>query len=90
MEQAPRAPPAPATMEDPPTPLIFAPFARTIVPSDRGGSLRSKPCLNLKNPLRSNGQGRRFLGKELEIFKADLPLDKATQQSKKRKGHRDD
>lgn len=42
------------------SPLISAPFAQTIVPSDRGGSLSSKPCLSLKNPFSCSGQRRRF------------------------------
>lgn len=69
MEQAPRTPPAPTTIEDPPTPLISAPFARTIVPSDRGGSLRSKPCLSVKNPFSCSGQGRCFWRRSWSITK---------------------
>lgn len=50
-------------------PMISPPFTRTIVPSDRGGSLRSKPCLSLKNPFSCSGQERRFWSRSWSITK---------------------
>lgn len=90
MEQAPRTPPALATIEDPPIPLDL----RTIRANNRavrqGRFTEFQALLKLEKSLQLQWAKKALLEKELEYYRADPPLDKSTQQRKKRKGHPDD
>lgn len=90
MEQAPRTPPTSTTIEDPPTPHDLRTIRANNCAVRQGRFTAFQALLKLEKSLQLQWARKALLEKELEYYKADPPLDKSTQQSKKRKGHPDD